>query len=115
MVLISGMMFAKNFMKKDIENFSNQFRVKSNDNLSEYRRKSTMTNLSFVSMLFLLTISIIPALILSYHCTLKNTTLMKALHMTLAFLFSDVYVFIFVVYKFLLKNNKFCPNIIVKN
>ena len=74
MVLVSGMMFAKNFMKKDIENFTNQFRVSPGDSMSDYRRKSTMTTLSFVSMLFLLTISIIPALILAYNCTLSNTT-----------------------------------------
>jgi hypothetical protein len=115
MVLISSMMFAKNFMKKDIENFTDQFRVNSGDSISDYKRKSKMTTLTFVSMLFLLTISIIPALILSYNCTLSNTMLVKALHMTLAFLFSDVYIFIFVIYKFLLKDKKFCPNIIIKN
>ena len=114
MVLISSLIFAKNFMKKDVENFKSQFKINSNDDFNNYNDKKTLAGISFITLLFFFTINIIPALVISYQCTKNSDLFKKGLHMTLSFLFSDIYIFLFIFSKFLLKNKSCCPNIIVK-
>ena len=114
MGLISGMLFTKEFFSDNIEEFKDQFRVKKNSN-EEYRSKGNLTVKAFLMILFIVILNVLPAMIIALHCASKDTGITKYLHPLIALLFSDVYLLVFVIRKFLLNDSSFCTSILVKN
>lgn len=117
MGLISYMLFSKEYFKDNIENFKEQFTINTNLNNinNEYINKTNFTTGAFISILLITILNILPAMIISLHCAAKQTDFTKYLHPIIAFFFSDVYLLVFVIRKFILKDSSFCTNILVKN
>ena len=116
MVLISSLLFTKKFLKNYVEDFKEQFKIKNDEltNYNEYRTRGNLTFKSFLAMLFIITISVLPAIIISLHCVYSQKGIIRYLHPFVALLFSDIYMLIFVIRKFILKDSSFCTNIIIK-
>ena len=113
MVLVTAMIFSKKFLKNHIEDFKKQFTLKNDklNGIDEFREKGNLSVTAFLIMLFIVVMNVIPAIIIALHCFKKDTGILKYLHPIIAFLFSDIYMLIFVVRKFILKDNSFCVNI----
>lgn len=115
MVLVTAMIFTKKFLKNYIENFTEQFKVSNNVKEDEFRNKGHNAVSSFIFLLFIVILNVLPAMIIALHCASKDSSIMRYIYPLFAFLFSDVYMLVFVIRKFILKDNSFCNSISIKN
>ena len=115
MVLVTAMIFSKKFLKNFVEDFKEQFQVSNNVNEQEFRKKGHLSVSAFIFMLFIVVVNVLPAVIISLHCAAKDPNITRYIYPIVAFLFSDIYMLIFVIRKFFLKDNSFCNSITVRN
>ena len=104
MVFVGYLFFLKMFSPMQVKQFRNNISLSSSND--DNYRKSVMRaviNWSLIAVFVLLTV--IPAVLIANGC---NSGYNKYIHVIIAFLFSDVYLFYYAYSKFVLKTPGFC-------
>ena len=106
MVLVGYLASNKLANSKGIETFRDRLMFdKSNKiNYNEYYNSVVNSTLGYICICIFILMNVIPALLIAYNCN-KN---FKILHLIVAFIFSDVYVFIYAVRRFVYNDKKYC-------
>ena len=98
-MLISWILFTKLFYPKQINDFSNSLKTKSN-NREQYKKSVLKIVLWFCILAVFLLFNVVPAVLICNACDQSNI-----FKMILAVLFSDVYVFHYSIRKFVYRDN----------
>ena len=107
MVLVGGLIASKAFNNPSIERFQDSMKInRKNVTKSDYNKLVMDNSLNMVFLCVLIIVNIVPALLIAYHCS--KTPFQKGKNMVLGLLFSDIYIFYYVLRKFYYKDKKYC-------
>ena len=108
MVLVGALLASKFTQNSSVEHFKNSMLLDETKELqaADYNKAIFNSSLNFVLLCVIIFINIVPALLIAYHCS--KTTGQKATQMTIALIFSDIYIFYYAIRKYYFKDEKFC-------
>jgi hypothetical protein len=106
MVLVGYLAANKALNNRGIETFRDKlkFNESSKINYSEYYNSVLNSTIGYVCICIFILINVIPALLIALNCNHDY----KILHLIVAFIFSDVYVFVYAVRRFIYNDKKYC-------
>tara|TARA_Y100000385_G_C12781471_1_gene503689 strand:+ start:168 stop:491 length:324 start_codon:yes stop_codon:yes gene_type:complete len=106
MVLVGYLAANKALNNRGIETFRNKlkFNESSKINYSEYYNSVLNSTIGYVCICIFILINVIPALLIALNCNHDY----KIAHLIVAFIFSDVYVFVYAVRRFIYNDKKYC-------
>ena len=96
----------KALKNKGIETFRDRLMLNEDSNVdyNDYYNSVFNTSLGYIFLCMFLLFNVVPAVLIATNCPKDN----KILHLLFAFLFSDIYVFIYVVRRFVYNDKKYC-------
>ena len=99
-MIVSWLIFSRIFNPNQIKVFIEERKLKNNTNDKiDYKHKTVENILWFCILLIFLLFNVVPAVLIASNCANNNY-----LHLILAFLFSDVYVFNYAIRKFIFRD-----------
>ena len=98
-MIISLLIFNRIFNPNQIKVFIEERKFKNNNNKIDYKHKTIENILWFCILLIFLLFNVVPAVLIASNCANNNY-----LHLIVAFLFSDVYVFNYAIRKFIFRD-----------
>ena len=98
-MIVSWLIFSRIFNLNQIKVFIEERKFKNNNNNKIDYKHKTIENILFCILLIFLLFNVVPAVLIASNCANNNY-----LHMIIAFLFSDVYVFNYAIRKFIFRD-----------
>ena len=99
-MIVSWLIFSRIFNPNQIKVFIEERKIKNNtNNKIDYKHKTVENILWFCILLIFLLFNVVPAVLIASNCANNNY-----LHLIVAFLFSDVYVFNYAIRKFIFRD-----------
>jgi hypothetical protein len=99
-MIVSWLIFSRIFNPNQIKVFKEERKLKNNtNNKVDYKHKTIENILWFCILLIFLLFNVVPAVLIASNCANNNY-----LHLIIAFLFSDVYVFNYAIRKFIFRD-----------
>ena len=99
-MIVSWLIFSRIFNPNQIKVFIEERKFKNNNNNKiDYKHKTIENILWFCILLIFLLFNVVPAVLIASNCANNNY-----LHLIVAFLFSDVYVFNYAIRKFIFRD-----------
>ena len=99
-MIISWLIFNRIFNPNQIKVFKEERKLKNNLNDKiDYKHKTIENILWFCILLIFLMFNVVPAVLIASNCANNNYV-----HLVLAFLFSDIYVFNYAIRKFIFRD-----------
>ena len=108
MVLVGALLASKCSQSSKLEEFKSNMILDNNKQLSkeDYNKSVANSSISFCLLAIMILINVIPALLIANHCS--KSGLNKFLNMTIALLFSDIFICYYAVRKYVYKDPKYC-------
>ena len=106
MVLVGYLAANKALNNRGIESFRDKlkFNESSKINYNEYYNSVLNSTIGYVCICIFILINVIPALLIALNCNHDY----KIAHLIVAIIFSDVYVFVYAVRRFIYNDKKYC-------
>lgn len=99
-MIISILVISRLFNSKQIKSFKNERLMKNNkNNKIDYKHKTIENILWYCILLLLLIFNVVPAVLVASNCANNNI-----LHLIVAFIFSDIYIFNYAIRKFIFRD-----------
>lgn len=99
-MIVSWLIFNRIFNPNQIKVFQEERKMKNNiNNKIDYKHKTIENILWFCILLIFLMFNVVPAVLIASNCANNNIV-----HLILAFLFSDIYIFNYAIRKFIFRD-----------
>ncbi len=108
MVLVGALLASKCSNSSKLEQFKSSMVLDNNKELTreDYNKSVANSTISFSLLAIIILINVIPALLIANHCS--KSPMNKFLNMTIALLFSDIYICYYAIRKYVYKDPKYC-------